>query len=76
MTDTIVLIAGATGAAASRLTQLVARTPGWQAAVANTGAVTHMVYAARAPFGEGGVEGVAANPMLKKRSRNQTASFA
>jgi nucleoside-diphosphate-sugar epimerase len=92
MTDNIVLIAGATGAAASRLTERIATTPGWQAvglcrnppgqsppgnvryistdftsldscraAVAAAGAVTHMVYAARAPFGEGGVEDVPGN---------------
>jgi nucleoside-diphosphate-sugar epimerase len=86
----IALIAGATGAAASRLTDLIARTPGWQAvglcrrppagggnvryistdfmnaescqaAVRQAGAVTHVVYASRAPFGEGGVEDVPGN---------------
>lgn len=88
----IALIAGATGAAASRLTELIAGTPGWlavglcrnppavppqgnvryvradlfdpvscQAAVRQAGAVTHVVYASRAPFGEGGVEDVPSN---------------
>ncbi len=91
MADTLALIAGATGAAASRLTELLASTPGWQvvglcrnpprsspantryiatdftdpascrAAVEAAGAVTHLVYSARAPFGEGGVEDVPAN---------------
>ena len=92
MPDNIALIAGATGAAASRLTELIALTPGWQvvglcrnppanpppgnvryvrtdlmnlesckAAVAAAGAVTHVVYASRAPFGEGGVEDVPLN---------------
>ncbi len=92
MTDNIVLIAGATGAAASRLTALIGVTPGWRAvglcrnppsttppgqvryirtdfnsldschaAVKHAGAVTHLVYAARAPFGEGGVEDVPGN---------------
>lgn len=85
------LIAGATGAAASRLTELLAATEGWEAvglcrtppaggpagarfvfadlqdprscvrAVAEAGAVTHIVYASRAPFGEGGVEDVPGN---------------
>lgn len=95
MPDNIALIAGATGAAASRLTELIARTPGWlavglcrnppaapppgnvryirtdftsldscKAAVAQAGAVTHMVYASRAPFGEGGVEDVPGNVIL------------
>lgn len=95
MTENIALIAGATGAAASRLTALIAATPGWQvvglcrnppaepppgkvryigtdftsldscrAAVAGAGAVTHLVYSARAPFGEGGVEDVPANVLL------------
>ena len=95
MAENIALIAGATGAAASRLTELIASTPGWQAvglcrnprtnpppgnvryiktdftsaesckaAVAAAGAVTHMVYAARAPFGEGGVEDVPGNVIL------------
>ncbi len=95
MTENIVLIAGATGAAASRLTEIIARTPDWQAvglcrnppaspppgnvryirtdfldpascraAVAEAGAVTHMVYASRAPFGEGGVEDVPGNVAL------------
>ena len=35
-----------------------------KAAVANAGAVTHMAYAARAPFVEGGVEDVSANLLL------------
>ena len=92
MSHHIALIAGATGAAASRLTEMIATTPGWlviglcrnppadpppgnvryirtdftslescRAAVAQEGAVTHLVYAARAPFGEGGVEDVPAN---------------
>ena len=90
MADNLALIAGATGAAASRLTALLAATPGWQvvglcrnppaaagaeryiatdftdpescrAAVERAGAVTHFVYSARAPFGEGGVEDVPAN---------------
>jgi nucleoside-diphosphate-sugar epimerase len=92
MTSNIALIAGATGAAASRLTELIAATPGWlavglcrnppsaseagavryirtdftsldscRAAVAAAGPVTHLIYAARAPFGEGGVEDVPAN---------------
>jgi nucleoside-diphosphate-sugar epimerase len=86
------LVAGATGAAASRLVHLAAATPGWQvlglcrtpppdapgvrylavdlhdptacrAAVraAAPGGITHAVYAARAAFGEGGVEDVPAN---------------
>ncbi len=92
MRDNLVMIAGATGAAASRLTELLASTPGWQvvglcrrvpevpstptlryiatdfldpascrAAAAQAGAVTHLVYSARAPFGEGGVEDVPGN---------------
>lgn len=92
MPENTLLIAGATGAAASRLTELAATTPGWRvtglcrnppakappgdvryirtdftsldscrAAVQQAGAVTHMVYAARAPFGEGGVEDVPGN---------------
>ncbi|MGE4047384.1 MAG: SDR family oxidoreductase [Acetobacteraceae bacterium] len=92
MSENIAVIAGATGAAASRLTELIARTPGWLAvglcrnppthppsgnvryvrtdlssaescrvAIADAGAVTHVVYASRAPFGEGGVEDVPAN---------------
>ena len=95
MADRIAVIAGATGAAACRLVELLAATPGWQvvglcrnppagapmanvryiatdltsaasvqAAVAQAGAVTHMVYAARAPFGEGGVEDVPGNVAL------------
>ena len=94
MPDNIALIAGATGAAASRLTELLASTPGWQvvglcrnppaspppgvryirtdftdpescrSAVQQAGAVTHFVYSARAPFGEGGVEDVPANVAL------------
>lgn len=95
MADNIALIAGATGAAASRLTELIALTPGWQAvglcrnppanpppgnvryihtdflsldscraAVAAAGAVTHLIYASRAPFGEGGVEDVPGNVAL------------
>ena len=95
MPDNIALIAGATGAAASRLTELIARTPGWlavglcrrppaaqppgniryirtdftsldscRAAVADAGPVTHMVYAARAPFAEGGVEDVSGNVVM------------
>jgi nucleoside-diphosphate-sugar epimerase len=79
-----VLIAGATGAAASRLMTVLAaeyrvvglcRTPpgsgyvaadlsdpaSCRAALASVGPVTHLVYAARAPFGEGGVEDVPAN---------------
>jgi nucleoside-diphosphate-sugar epimerase len=78
------LVAGATGAAASRLVALAAGTPGWQVlglcrtkrpdapgvrylavdladpAAAPQG-VSHAVYAARAAFGEGGVEDVPAN---------------
>ena len=91
MNESIALIAGATGAAASRLVELLAGTPGFRvaglcrnppaearagvtyvaadlsdaascrAAAAQAGAVTHLVYAARAPFGEGGVEDVPAN---------------
>jgi nucleoside-diphosphate-sugar epimerase len=92
MPDNIALIAGATGAAASRLTELIGTTLGWsvvglcrnppanpppgrvryvrtdlwslescRAAVAQAGAVTHVVYASRAPFGEGGVEDVPGN---------------
>jgi nucleoside-diphosphate-sugar epimerase len=86
------LVAGATGAAASRLVARAASTPGWQvvglcrtppadrpgvrfvaANLADAAAcraavreaaprgVTHAVYAARAAFGEGGVEDVPAN---------------
>jgi nucleoside-diphosphate-sugar epimerase len=92
MPDNLALIAGATGAAASRLTELLASTPGWRvvglcrrppaapttptlryvatdfldpascrAAVAQAGGVTHLVYSARAPFSEGGVEDVPGN---------------
>lgn len=89
----ILLVAGATGAAATRLVALAARTPGWRvvglcrtlptaapdgvhylcvdladaarcrAAVreAAPAGVSHAVYAARAAFGEGGVEDVPAN---------------
>ena len=86
------LIAGATGAAASRLVELAAGVPGWRVVglcrTARAGGagvrylpvdlgdaswcreavraavpegVTHAVYAARAAFGEGGVEDVGAN---------------
>jgi nucleoside-diphosphate-sugar epimerase len=91
MADNIAVIAGATGAAASRLVELLAETPGWQVvglcrrlpdaphanvrylaadladaascrrAVDAAGTVTHVVYAARAAFAEGGVEDVPAN---------------
>lgn len=92
MSGNTLLVAGATGAAASRLVALAAGTPGWRvlglcrnapadapgvtylavdladaaacrAAVraAAQGGVTHAVYAARAAFGEGGVEDVPAN---------------
>ena len=91
MADNIAVIAGATGAAASRLVELLAETPGWQVvglcrrlpdaphanvrylaadladaascrrAVDEAGTVTHVVYAARAAFAEGGVEDVPAN---------------
>jgi nucleoside-diphosphate-sugar epimerase len=95
MAENIALIAGATGAAAMRLVELLGATPGWQvvglcrnppaepwpaniryistdltdvasvrAAVAASGAVTHMAYASRAPFGEGGVEDVPGNVVL------------
>ena len=89
----VLLVAGATGAAASRLVALAAGTPGWRvlglcrtppeigaegvqylsADLADAGGcreavrraapqgVTHAVYAARAAFGEGGVEDVPAN---------------
>jgi nucleoside-diphosphate-sugar epimerase len=82
------LIVGATGAAATRLVDLLAATPGWRvaalcrnppradllhiaadladpaaciSAIAAAAPVTHVVYAARAPFGEGGVEDVPLN---------------
>src|SRR5690349_6922967 len=94
MADNIALIAGATGAAASRLVELLAGTPGWRVvglcrrppdaphanvrylaadladaascrrAVDGAGAVTHLVYAARAAFAEGGVEDVPANAAM------------
>ncbi len=91
MVDNIAVIAGATGAAASWLVELLAETPEWrvvglcrrppgtpranvrylaadladaascQRAVDKAGTVTHVVYAARAAFAEGGVEDVPAN---------------
>lgn len=91
MSRHLVAIAGATGAAAARLTELLAADPAFRvvglcrnppargpegvryiatdflsgdscrAALAAAGPVSHLVYAARAPFGEGGVEDVAGN---------------
>ena len=83
----VVLVAGASGAAGTRIAELLGATegfsvlrlarrtpaePGWVEADLSDGArlasalarhpeVTDLVYAARAPFGEGGVEDVAGN---------------
>jgi nucleoside-diphosphate-sugar epimerase len=107
MAENLALIAGATGAAASRLTELLAATPGWRvvglcrrppsertsptlryiatdlldpescrAAVAQAGAVTHFVYSARSPFGEGGVEDVPSNVAMLRNMLDAVESPA
>jgi nucleoside-diphosphate-sugar epimerase len=94
MSSKTALIAGATGAAATRLVEVLLGDEGWQVigvsrhaprtsrpryrhlccdlsapndskrALANCAEVTHVVYATRAEFGEGGVEDVGRNTAL------------